>query len=1062
MNSAARDEEAVIFCVKPSYPSTTNCSSEQCQHCNTLQYYSENADATINEPENVTLLFMNGTHLINNPFMHMTAPVIKMEGESFDVSINCTLPGEHHCALVMISLCYFSHYSIDSLEMIRVWLLAPDMQYLSNEYQPPQRIRTDITSVKLVQSHIEFLYTAYTEANVYTELKMVESRMGAVNTDSIICKRSVFINNSHIALSGVTNATINDSKFLNSKLKSQTSNVVFAGETELIGAGANDVYGYDHDSVISSYSSNITLSGTMSFTNNSGIRGGAIALHCSTLNIAMGANVTFTNNFAYDKGGAIYIEPGMSSFDDEISISNDLNVDFLKKRTKPPCFYQLLDCSANSTYILNFANNSAKYGGDDIYGASMQLSGLICHTSPWNKECNLTINGASSELSSVSSDPLRVCLCDDQGKPLCNGNYDHEYSYAHASRTIYPGETFTVSAVLIGGDFGTTTGMVYAAFLLNNSPATPIPVSQSITHSSQCGELKYSLYTNHTIHDLKEVLYLTTSFMSKNVAFLYYEGCSDHHLQFCSYNMPMFIDITLRNCPVGFSLTGDPPGCDCHHILKDNGVNCNLADGTGYLLWNGSLWVNTTKDRIIYTKYCPFDYCKTNSKQLNVSSDFDTQCAFNRAGRLCGGCKDNYSLAVGSSHCIHCPINNNNLALLIFFAAAGFLLVFFISTLNLTVTKGRINGLIFYANIMWIYQSIFVSQTGKVNGVLKFLKAFIAWINLDFGIETCFVRGLTAFWKTWLQFVFPLYIWVIAVLIVMATKRSSKLTALLGNRAVPVLNTLFLLSYAKLLRVVASAMEFSTLQEYYPLSTQADNLTIVWSADGNLLYFGFPHILLFVAGLATLLFLWLPYTLFLFLLQWLRRLSHVRILKWVTRFHPVYDAYFAPLKHRHQYWFGVLLIVRGVLLVTFASTFGISNSINLLILLILGIVLLFYMALVQPYKSTALLLLQSSFVINLTLLSGFDIFAYTWPNTQALKEIAFGVSTGIAFVQFCAIVLYSMVGSHCACRKKQVDIETHNSNENANPLPTIAANNNSVSLRDSIFEESQKLLIDDP
>ena len=37
---------------------------------------------------------------------------------------------------------------------------------------------------------------------------------------------------------------------------------------------------------------------------------------------------------------------------------------------------------------------------------------------------------------------------------------------------------------------------------------------------------------------------------------------------------------------------------------------------------------------------------------------------------------------------------------------------------------------------------------------------FIAWLNLDFGIETCFYDGMDAYSKTWLQFVFPLYIWV--------------------------------------------------------------------------------------------------------------------------------------------------------------------------------------------------------------------------------------------------------------------------------------------------------------
>ena len=81
---------------------------------------------------------------------------------------------------------------------------------------------------------------------------------------------------------------------------------------------------------------------------------------------------------------------------------------------------------------------------------------------------------------------------------------------------------------------------------------------------------------------------------------------------------------------------------------------------------------------------------------------------------------------------------------------------------------------------------------------------------------------------------------------------------------------------------------------------------------------------------------------------------------------------------------------------------------------------------------------------------------------QTLKEVAFGVSTGIVFVQFCAIVLYSTVGSWCICQTKQIGNESHDSNENAEPMAAIAVKNNSISLRDSIFEESQKLLIDDP
>ena len=130
------------------------------------------------------------------------------------------------------------------------------------------------------------------------------------------------------------------------------------------------------------------------------------------------------------------------------------------------------------------------------------------------------------------------------------------------------------------------------------------------------------------------------------------------------------------------------------------------------------------------------------------------------------------------------------------------------------------------------------------------------------------------------------------------------------------------------------------------------------------------------------------------------------------RYHPVYDAYFAPLKNKHHYWFGVLLLARGLLLVTFASTFGISGSINLLLLLVLAVALLLYMTLVQPYKSRAILLLQSTYLANLVLLSGFFFFTYTQRNRSTLQAAAIGLSISFALLQFCCAVLYAAI-THC-------------------------------------------------
>ena len=213
-----------------------------------------------------------------------------------------------------------------------------------------------------------------------------------------------------------------------------------------------------------------------------------------------------------------------------------------------------------------------------------------------------------------------------------------------------------------------------------------------------------------------------------------------------------------------------------------------------------------------------------------------------------------------------------------------------------------INGLILYANIVWTYQSILLPQDTS-NCALALLKTFIAWLNLDVGIQMCFTKGLNSFWKTWLQYLFPFYIWSIAGVIIIGARYSAKLTKLFGNRAVSVLATLFLLSYTKLLQTIIASVGFTPLKVF---SINSNYTLTVWSLDGHYTYCHFPHVLLFIVALFIFIFLWLPYTLLLFLMQWLRRKSHLKLLNWVPRFNPVYDAYFAPLKDKHHYWFCLL------------------------------------------------------------------------------------------------------------------------------------------------------------
>ena len=483
--------------------------------------------------------------------------------------------------------------------------------------------------------------------------------------------------------------------------------------------------------------------------------------------------------------------------------------------------------------------------------------------------------------------------------------------------------------------------------------------------------------------------------------------------------MPVFVNVTLLpGCPPGLTLSHDFTKCSCSPVLP-NHFKCSIQNKTGLLQWNTTMWVNATfndshSSGIVYNRFCPLLYCKPGNKTVNIGDDPSKQCASNRTGILCGACMDNFSLAIGSFRCIECP-NSHNVALLLAFAAAGVFLVFFILALNLTVTQGLINGVIFYANIVWAYKMIFFPSAIQKNHLFTFLQVFIAWLNLDFGIECCFFVGLNAYWKTWLQFLFPFYIWAIAGVIIVACRHSSRLTNLIGSRAVPLLSTLFLLSYMKLLRTVIDATSVAVIEQYPQNTSYA-----VWYLDGNLRYCQHPHIYLFIAAIATLVFLWLPYTLLLLFIQPLRRVSHLRPLKWINKLAPVYDAYFSPLKDKHQYWFGLMLLVRGILLILLTVISVANPELNVFILFLFIIFLFFFMSVKYVFKQMTVKLLERITLLNLIILSAGTL--YKWESTESRSTLLI-ISVGITYAQFCVIIVSSLIkpciNAGWRCRQNQ-------------------------------------------
>ena len=420
---------------------------------------------------------------------------------------------------------------------------------------------------------------------------------------------------------------------------------------------------------------------------------------------------------------------------------------------------------------------------------------------------------------------------------------------------------------------------------------------------------------------------------------------------------------------------------------------------------------------------CPIDICKMGEKNINLQKDPDAQCAYNHAGVLCGSCQKGYSLAIGSSHCIRCP-NNNNLALLIFFAAAGFLLVIAISVFNLTVTQGTINGLMFYANIVWAYQNAFFPH--HPTGISAFLKTLLAWLNLDFGIETCFYNGMDMYGKVWLQFIFPFYI---AAIFLLGAHYSSRLSKILGDRSVPTLATLLFLSYAKLLHTVIASFRLADLKTY-----PHGQIIRVWALDGNLTYSHHKHVLLLLVTIPCFLLLWMPYTVILFSMQWLRKIDHYKSLKPLAQYKPIYDAYFGPLKDSHHYWFGVLLLAQGVLLVMSSLTLNLVPIFSLFLLLIIATLLLCYLNHVKTYKKLSVSLIESSFLLNLIVLTAGNLY---FRESESGQMTLLCVSVSVVFTEFCGIVVWNLIPLRIiACFKREVT-QCNDSNQELNVVQIL-------------------------
>ena len=902
-------------------------------------------------------------------------------------------------------------------------------------------------------------------------------------SSSLVCLNSMWRIGANATLSVTGNTAQNGFLILFSAMTAEFSGTLFVQDNELNEFGNLNIFNSQlhfngrlicsgnkaESGVISADNSDIFFTNEAIFLDNSAANGGAISLVSSVMHISPNATVNFTRNQASGLGGAVYI-------------LNPRNRAVCEDRpfTVTSCSFQVLtgpqdDCEV---FTLTFNQNRAGIAGNAVYGGRTSAC-IPSDASTYCTNCSMPQfseifqyngNGDSSDLSNFTSDPTRVCFCEN-GVPNC--------FTVTRSLTVHPGELFHLSLATVGYGLGTVPGSVMARMNGqssrspgNSSFGSDLQYSQDI--GTECRDLSYSIISEQQ-SQLITLAVNTRSFSRslenvRAVVDFQLRGNTDSinpilyspydYIYETFFHIPTFVEVTLAQCPVGFQLVDGR--CVCAAILLKNHIDmCSIVNGTPIIHRPSPYWIGLPEDNtssiLIHTQ-CPHDYCQPDD--LNITAENpDEQCQFERSGILCGECREGLSMVLGSSECKIC--SNIFLILIIVFAVAGLVLVFFLTVLNMTVSVGTINGLILFANIIQSNRSTFVPQTtAPTHNVVAILSTFISWVNLDLGISTCLFDGLTTYVKTWLQFVFPLYLITIVSVIITTSYYSTRLTKLFGRNAVSVLATLILLSYTKVLRILITAFSFTTVNDAHGIHST------VWLADGNVEYFEPRHAILFIVAFLVLLLFGLPYTATLTVAPWIQRSKYYWVSSAYNKLKPFFDAYMGPYKDNCRHWTGLLLIVRVVLVVFFSSFTNTSTLggplLNLFLLTLSACGLLALTAAVQPYKKKMNNAIEMFYLTLLVLFSATNLYATNGDTGIKNRDYIYIVLVGAAFVFFLGTSvshIWKRVQSHRSQRlsnlKRTEDQESAVAREQMRGEVTLSTNNTTNTMfRESVLDLS--------
>ena len=703
-------------------------------------------------------------------------------------------------------------------------------------------------------------------------------------------------------------------------ISSADSTAVFDVNAINITLAGDCVFEDNIGSALQGTSSFIGLAGNVSIVRNTGFYGAGIILQRGYLIVLSGASLDVSYNVARVYGGGLYVNQITNS---PLPVMFDCFLYYNYDQ-----FSYCEDCSFNSSsFRMTFTNNSALLAGT-IFGSAL----LNC---PWSAPLILTYNTQNvleildthfSNLFQFTPDPTGIENVRTPVSRVYIENGVTQYSLA-------PGEVVQVPIRPVDS-LGQSISTILGSFVELSQG-----LSQSIIPSLGPNVITgYSAGSNLST----PLTVLGATNVSTNVVI--------YSLDVGYRPAQVDVRVTLLDCPMGFDYSGATLRCECSQQLLDRDVECDTTN----LVFKvpTDLWVGPVDSSTFAVGECIRGLCEPGDVNITVRNntvDFDLQCrqGLNRGGVLCGTCLDGYTNVFGSPRCLKC--SNNYAPILLLFLLLGALLIAFLVIFPVNLSSGYLNGILFWANIVSLYERTLSPSAGGPR-----VAVLANWLTLNWGIETCFHDNMSALERTWWELSFPLYLSLLMVILRSVFK--SKCCKMRGKTAFATIEafaTLLIMFYVGILQ---SSFDLLSVAEIY---TDSNRKLVRWTADPTVAYFtGFQGLLAFIACVLLLLYI-LPVPL-IFLFPTVLYSN-----RFLRKYKPFYDIFWNPFKPRFRFWLGLRLIFRWVPFIVASFTAPPTSTFVTLFFLT---ILLFLQLHFQPFQSKWVNTLDSFFLLNLNLL----------------------------------------------------------------------------------------------